>query len=439
MVSTDQTVQSSRILLSSVLALERSAAQYIVLRDVSILDRYKEQRLKFNEVVTNLLDLDLSGEIIQHLMRLQTREREVFSVLEILSVLLQEIPTEKDDPGNPDRLPIFAELARPLPMEISQMVSRNVENIERKTFHVQRLLFIQTVGLIPLALVVAIIFSVVITRPLRKIGQAVRRLGRGDFSQPIHVSGPQDIRQISEHMEWLRNRLNDLDRQKMLFLQHVSHELKTPLTAIREGAELLNDGIAGELTEEQATVTGILCSSSHELQKQIENLLKFNRALAQLPSETGVPIRLRDTVEQAIEGFHLTLLSRGLEIETKLLNVVVFGNDEEIRTIVDNLVSNAINYSPDGGTVSVHLSSDGDCAVLDVIDQGPGIDEVERHRVFEAFYQGKTRRKGHIKGTGLGLALSQQFSALHGGKIEILDSSPGAHFRLTIPLQLANE
>ena len=294
-------------------------------------------------------------------------------------------------------------------------------------------------GLIPLALVVAIIFSVVITRPLRKIGQAVRRLGRGDFSQPIHVSGPQDIRQISEHMEWLRNRLNDLDRQKMLFLQHVSHELKTPLTAIREGAELLNDGIAGELTEEQATVTGILCSSSHELQKQIENLLKFNRALAQLPSETGVPIRLRDTVEQAIEGFHLTLLSRGLEIETKLLNVVVFGNDEEIRTIVDNLVSNAINYSPDGGTVSVHLSSDGDCAVLDVIDQGPGIDEVERHRVFEAFYQGKTRRKGHIKGTGLGLALSQQFSALHGGKIEILDSSPGAHFRLTIPLQLANE
>lgn len=255
-VSTDQTVQTSRILLSSVLALERSAAQYIVLRDMSILDRYKEQRLKFYEVVANLLNLDLNGEIIAHLTHLQTREREIFAML------LQEIPSEAGDPGNPDQLPIFAELARPLPIEISQMVSSNVEKIERKIFHVQRLLFIQTVGLIPLALVVAIIFSVVITRPLRKIGQAIQRLGSGDFSQPIHVSGPQDIRQISEHMEWLRSRLNDLDRQKMLFLQHVSHELKTPLTAIREGAELLNDGITGELTEEQATVTGIFAQAA---------------------------------------------------------------------------------------------------------------------------------------------------------------------------------
>jgi len=432
-VNTDQAVQSSRILLSNVLALERSAAQYIVLRDQSILDRYEEQQVQFNEIVTSLLSLDLNREIVKCLTDLKAREREIFAAL------LREAPTEEDEPGNPGQLPTLAELARPLPIEISQTIARRVEKIEEKAFKVQRLLFIQAVALIPLALVVAVTSSVIITRPLREIGQAIRRLGDGDFTQPIHVSGPQDIRKISKCMEWLRERLNDLDRQKVLFLQHVSHELKTPLAVRREGAELLNEGIVGDLTKEQAEVAEILCSNSQRLQKQIEDLLQFNRALSQLPSTIGVPIRLRDTVKKCIESYRLPLLSRGLEIETELSDVVIIGDKEEMRTVVDNLISNAINHSPDDGTVSVYLNSDGKSAILDVKDEGPGIDSSERHRVFEAFYQGKTVRKGHIKGTGLGLALSQRFVTLHGGNISILDSRRGAHFQLKIPLRLVNE
>jgi two-component system sensor histidine kinase GlrK len=432
-VNTDQAVQSSRILLSNVLALERSAAQYIVLRDVSILDRYKEQREKFNEIVISLLGLDLGREIVERLKALQGREREIFAAV------LRETPAEESDPGNPDELPGFVELARPLPIEVSQTIAGRVENIEEKAFHVQRLLFIQAVALIPVALIVAITSSVIITRPLRKIGQAIRRLGSGDFSRPIYVSGPQDIRKISEDMEWLRRRLDELDRQKVLFIQHVSHELKTPLAVIREGAELLNEGIVGELTDEQAEVAAIVCSNSQQLQKQIENLLKFNRALAQLPLASGLPIRLRGTVEKAIESYRLPRLSRGLAIETELSDVVITGDNEEIGTIVDNIISNAINHSPNGGTVSVALNSDGECAILDVRDEGPGIDMSERNTIFEPFYQGKSLRKGHVKGTGLGLALSQRFAGLHGGNIEVLDCPRGAHFRLKIPLQVINE
>jgi two-component system sensor histidine kinase GlrK len=432
-VNIDQAVQSSRILLSNVLALERSAAQYVVLRDDSVLNRYKEQRATFNDVVSTLLSLNLSSNILDRLLSLQAREREVFAVLR------KETPADEVDSENPVQLPIFAELARPLPIEISHTVARRVKDIEQQAFHVQRLLFIQAMALIPLALVVAIAFTVVITKPLREIGQAIRRLGSGDFSLPIHVSGPQDIQKISEYMEWLRSRLNDLDRQKMQFLQHVSHELKTPLTVIREGSELLNEGIVGQLTVEQAEVSEIICSNSQQLQKQIEDLLKFNRALARMPSASGVPIRLSHTVTEAIESFRLPLLSRRLAIETGLSDVVITGDVEEIRTVIDNLISNAINYSPDEGIISVYLGSDEEYAILEVKDQGPGIDGSERRRVFEAFYQGKTVRKGHVKGTGLGLALSQRIAALHRGKIEILDSPQGAYFQLKIPLQPINE
>jgi len=432
-VHTGEAVQSGRILLADVLALERTAAQYMVLRDASVMDRYKEQQAKFHEAVDSLMDLYISLEIVDRLMGLIAREQEIYIAL------LREPQADEGEPGNPEQLPVFADLARPLPMQISQAVARRVEKIEQETFHVQRLLFIQAVALIPVALAIAVIFSVLITQPLRKIGRAIRRLGSGDFSQPIYVSGPQDIRIISAHMEWLRTRLNELDQQKVLFLQHVSHELKTPLTAIREGTELLQDGIVGELTDDQAEVIEILRASSQQLQKQIEDLLNFNRALAQLPSADGVPIRLRHTVEQTIDSHRLPLMSRGLEVVTELSDVVITGDKEEIRTIVDNLISNAISHSPEEGTISVRLSSSGKYAFLDVADEGPGIEENERSRVFDAFYQGKSRRKGHVKGTGLGLSLSQRYAALHRGEIEILDSPRGAHFRLKIPLQLLNE
>jgi two-component system sensor histidine kinase GlrK len=432
-VNTDQAVQSSRILLSSALALERSAAQYVVLRDASILDRYKEQRKKFKEIVVSLLELDLGRELIERLKAIQAREREIFAVV------LREPPAKDSDPGNPDELPTFVDLVQPLPIEVSQAIARRVEEIDEKAFDVQRLLFVQAVALIPVALIVAITSSVIITRPLRKIGHSIRRLGSGDFSQPIYVSGPHDIRKISKDMEWLRRRLDELDRQKLLFIQHVSHELKTPLAVIREGTELLNEGIVGELTDEQTEVARILCSNSKKLQKQIEDLLKFNRALVQLPSTTGIRISLRDTIETAIESYRLPLLSRGLAIESKLSEVVVIGDKEEMRTILDNLISNAINHSPNGGTVSVSLKSDGESAILDFKDEGPGIDMSERDSIFEPFYQGKSMSKGQVKGTGLGLALSQRYAMLHGGIIEVLDSPKGAHFRLKIPFWLAHE
>ena len=426
-VTTDQAVQSSRILLSHVLSLERSAAQFLVLRDATVLQRYKEQRAKFLETVSSLLTLDLTSGTVERLHELVQRERAIYAEL------LKDPPQQDAEPGNPHDLPPFAELARPLPFEISQTVAKQVEKIEQRTYAVQRLLLIQAVALIPLALLVGVTFSILITRPLTEIGKAIRRLGAGDFVRPIRVKGPQDIRTISDGLEWLRNRLNELDAQKVMFLQHVSHELKTPLTAIREGVELLNDGVVGELTEDQAEVAAILRTNSKQLQKQIEDLLKFNMALAQVSLVQRSPVHLRSIVEKAIENHRLVVLSRGLEIDLQLSDAIIVGDEEQIRTIVDNLVSNAINYSPDGGTITVRLTPSHEMVVLDVLDQGPGIDPAERKSVFEAFYQGRSRRKGPVKGTGLGLAIGDRYAALHRGRIEIVDSRRGAHFRLTLP------
>src|SRR6202023_4114202 len=95
-----------------------------------------------------------------------------------------------------------------------------------------------------------ILFAVLVARPIRPLDQAIRQMGSADFTHAIEVNGPQDMRYLGQRLEWLRSRLRELEEQQNRFLRHVSHELKTPLTAVREGAELLRDRVGGEVSSE---------------------------------------------------------------------------------------------------------------------------------------------------------------------------------------------
>jgi two-component system, NtrC family, sensor histidine kinase GlrK len=110
-----------------------------------------------------------------------------------------------------------------------------------------------------------------------------------------------------------------------------------------------------------------------------------------------------------------------------------------LRTVVDNLVSNAIKYSPRSATIRVDVGAkDGD-AVLDVIDEGPGVSPEDRTRIFDSFYQGPAPKDGRIKGSGLGLAIAREYALAHGGRIEVAgrdDGRSGAWFRLSLPLAM---
>ena len=103
--------------------------------------------------------------------------------------------------------------------------------------------------------------------------------------------------------------------------------------------------------------------------------------------------------------------------------------------ILDNLLSNALKYSPRGGTIYIHASQERDILLLDVADTGPGISQDERSAIFDAFYSGRAPTAGHLKGTGIELSVVNEFVQAHGGSIEILDGAfPGAHFRVRLPL-----
>ena len=423
-----QAVESGRLITTLALSMERSALQYRVLRDQAILQRYQDQRVSFLREVQRLLSLPLDTGLTERLRRLREHE----------AALRRKLLALGDKAGGSEEKPSEAEqlstIAASIPFDVTALISRESERMNRQIDAVRRLLLWQAIALIPLALLIAVIFSVLISRPLRRLGAAIRQLGAGEFDTRIAVRGPRDIRELGEQLDWLRCQLAALNEQKLQFLRHVSHELKTPLTTIREGAGLLRDGVVGELSEEQREVVRILHGDSLQLQAQVESLLNFNLALSGPRTARQARVDIAALIETVVEKHRLALRSRHLSVDTRLSPLSVNGDAEQLRVIIDNLLSNAIKYSAEGGTIRIHLFRRKSHLLLDVIDKGTGISEEDRPRLFEPFFQGRSPSRGPLGGTGLGLSLVERYVQFHHGAIELLESDEGAHFRVTLPM-----
>jgi two-component system sensor histidine kinase GlrK len=219
----------------------------------------------------------------------------------------------------------------------------------------------------------------------------------------------------------------------------MSHELKTPLANIREGTELLMDGAVGELDSNQREVAAILRENGIKLQRMIENLLSFSAWQTSSVGLEATEFRLRPLVKQVLENQQLTLLSQRVRLDVRVEDVTLVADRGKIRLILENLVSNAVKYSPKGGTIHLQAHAAGPQLILDVADSGPGIPPEDRGHVFEAFYTGRAARSTPVKGTGIGLSVVLEFVAAHGGTVQIVDGQfPGAHFRITMPIRASS-
>ncbi len=419
--------QSSRMLVEHIIAMERSARQFQVLNDPALLEAYRERHLQFQQIAAELRRLTRVPAQQEMLENLATREQMIYERLS------DDEPESVAVAAAVESFPSINSSARAILGESSQSISESVAEMQRLAGRAQQLLFWQTMGLIPVVTILTALFIVLVIKPMRQLHQAIRRLGDGRFDEEITVGGPNDLRELGSRLEWMRRRIQLLENQKLMFLRHMSHELKTPLTTIREGSDLLNEQLVGTLNAEQMEIAHMLKQNSLRLQKLIEDLLNFSTLDRTALRINAEPIALDQLIRTIATGYKLAAKTKSIELRLKLDPVVIDGDREKLCSIVDNLISNAVKYSPVKGVIDIALARRDDCAVVDVRDQGPGIDSDERDRVFDAFYQGRAQSTGPVKGSGLGLSITREFVNLHHGTIEVVDDSPGAHFRLTLP------
>jgi len=423
-----QVLQGSRTLAEQATAMERYVKQFQVLGDESLWQAYVETHDKFQQVAHNLAAIIRDAGHEQQLASLTAQERTLFEAVQAhlrqpdqLTALTPEFTTLK-------------ELALAILAENDKITTQDTEMMREEAATVQRLFLWQAVALVLGAVVFSAIFVGLIARPIRQIDHAIQRLGAGEFTTAIQITGPHDLQYLGQRLNWLRGRLYELEDEKRTFLQHVSHELKTPLTALREGTALLEEEVVGQLNNAQREIVDILQQNGTQLQKLIEDLLNFHLAQARHATLDVQPVALEGVLDEVLTDHKLAMMAKEIDVSLAAAPVSLLGDREKLRIAIDNLLSNAVKYSARGGTIKVALTQDTDSVVLDVVDSGPGIAAQDKPRVFEAFYQGMAAYEGHVKGSGLGLAIAREYVTAHQGRLEIVDDvSQGAHFRMTLP------
>ena len=426
-----QATQNTRMLLEQLTGMERSARQYHVLKDTAFLQSYEEKHHAFHETLGTLLASLHDNTIRSQLRTLASRENAQF-----LAINAKPATSTEAEAAIGEFLPLV-ELAQNIITDSNKVIDHEVEEMHQTSERTLKTLLWLSFAMIPTAIIFSALFTILLNRPIKQIDHAIRLLGDGEFKSPISVTGPHDLEYLGQRLNWLRGRLLDVENQKNRFIRHVSHELKTPLTALREGAELLADEVVGELRDEQREVVQILQHNGVRLQTLIEDLLNFNIAASQPLLSTVNPVRLDDIVQRVIKDHKLTLVAKNLHLDSQLSPCIVEGDDEKLRVIVDNLLSNAIKYSPLGGKISITLRENQSQVILDVFDSGPGIQADEGSKIFETFYQGIPPTEGHIKGSGLGLSIAREHVLAHRGLIKPLFDSLGAHLQVILPQKQA--
>lgn len=268
----------------------------------------------------------------------------------------------------------------------------------------------------------------------QKLLADVKTLQSDQNDQAILIEGPADVSNISASLENLRRQLYDDQQQQQAYIRHISHEIKTPLTSIKEGATLLTEDLLGPMNSEQKEVSDILLKSSNELQNAVENLLNYNSISASNNELKRSTIELSALVQIALEKHELIVKQKNLRMTLNLEEVTASVDNLKIITVFENLISNAIKHTPQNGNIEIWLRKQQDINIeFRVKDTGPGIAEAEQKTIFDPFFVGQSAEYSTLKGTGLGLSIAKQYVLEHHGEITLIGSKHGAVFQVLLP------
>ncbi len=425
-----QSTQSSRRLAELLGTLERNARQMAILGNRSLMDAYETNHVAFVHTAEEIAALPFDPEQRAALDAIVQGEADIHAVLRApaaRSRALQQAVAA---------FPTLGARAQRIIEHGDRVINHEIQAMHETAVRARRITLWQMLALVPVALLLAGGFIVLIARPIGQIDAAIRRMGSGDFLTSVGVSGPRDLQLLGRRIEWLRHRLMELEQQKNRFLRQVSHELKTPLTALREGSELLSEQAIGKLTPEQQEVAGILRENSIELQRLIEDLLSYGAAEFHRSSLRFAPVEIRRVVARVLDDQNLALRARGLKVAPRVDDVTLEGDFEKLRILLDNLISNAAKFSPEHGVIEIHARVESQHMVLEVADSGAGIPPTVRERVFDPFYRGRSNVGGRLRGSGIGLSIVRDYAQAHGGNVDVVDEPhrSGARLRVTLPL-----
>ncbi|MEO8411441.1 MAG: HAMP domain-containing sensor histidine kinase [Propionivibrio sp.] len=407
--------------------LERNTRQFMVLEDAGLLERFDENVTQSQKAIKRLEAIP--GEALGDLperwrLTIESLSQGIHRIgprvdLVPFLVTLAEINSGLDHQGR---------------RWIEERHATMLDELEQNRVHLMRVLIAAISG----ALFVALVMGWWLSRPIVNLERSIERLGDSRFDQPVTVGGPADLRRVGRRLDWLRRRLGQLESERERTLRHVSHELKTPLTALREGTALLQEEVVGALDGAQKEVVDILHHNVMALQKHIESLLRLNATSFEARRLSYRPVALAEVLADVVRGRDLQIQARQLSIVCDAPRVTRSLDGEKLLVMLDNLLSNAIDFSPTNGVIRLHADVLDNLTSFTCSDQGPGVAAKDAERIFEPFVQGERPPPEPRQGSGVGLSIVRELVTAMGGKVQLMPGhgrNSGATFRIEVPCE----
>ena len=273
------------------------------------------------------------------------------------------------------------------------------------------------------------------TSPLREMADVATDMARGDLGRTVTATSRDEVGDLARAFNKMASELAEVDRMRRDLVANVSHELRTPISALQAVLENLVDGVEQPDTETLST----MLSQVERLGRLVSQLLDLSRLESGAAPLQPRSFNVKGVLEQAAREFETNTrqirpASVRISVRVSPPGLQASGDPERLHQVVMNLVENAARHSPDGGLVQLIGRGEGGRVRLEVVDEGPGIPEAERARVFERFYRTDAARSVKDGGTGLGLAIARWIIDLHGGDIRAESRDPhGCRMVVLIP------
>ncbi len=405
------------------LEMERSYRQYCVLDDPTLAKLYQNQRKQYAQMLDSHAAVLPDARYYQDLRGLLTQ--------------LTALQCEKSspDPQASTLLTQFSAANTRMVQATREVLFTRGQQLQQAIAERGHFFGWQSLVLFLVSVLLVFLFTRMIIGPVKGVERMINRLGEGRAIGNIDAfRGPREIRSLAQRIVWLSERLAWLESQRHEFLRHISHELKTPLASMREGTELLADQVAGPLTADQKEVVSILDSSSRHLQQLIEQLLDYNRKLADGPLEKE-SVALPELVDMVVASHSLPARAKSIRTECHLDEGHCWAEPTLLMRVIDNLYSNAVHYGAESGTIWITSRRAGQKVQIDVANTGTPIPDSEKTMIFEPFFQGSHQRKGAVKGSGLGLSIARDCIRRMRGELCLVSvDDADVCFRIELPL-----
>ena len=429
-LTTDSRMLSyNKKLTDALLSQVRYEKKFLILKDKAFYEQFDEARNDFDRYYNELIsvaDSPQAKNLLDSIKQSHQRYQDLFyKEVESLSAG-QRYSQDWYKQEKEKAINAIIEGLKELRTYYDNTTYEKIIKLREAGANARRVAIIITVFFLIFGIAVSVFITRSITKPIAVMRKQTREIAKCNYRSDLKLSSPPEVSELVKDFNFMCNKLKEIDKMKSDFFSNMSHELRTPLTSIKEGINLLFEGIGGEISEKQKRLLTIMGGETKRLIDIVNSLLDLSKMEAGMMTYNFTYSSLNHLINKALAEIEPLAETKNITIEANVNRrlPLIKIDSERILQVLRNLLNNAVKFTHGRGSIKVSARTTEKGVEVAVSDTGIGILKEDLDIIFNKFQQATNTHSNPIKGTGLGLAIVKHIITAHGGNIWV-ESEPG--------------